>query len=293
SAAASVLILIGVAWLLWLRPAPADNPLSYTAQLRPIAPVQAPTLTPAAPPTLRQTSSPSIHHAKPLTLRPSIYPTTSPSEYPDIPITEPTNIRYAETVLSQPSDLSALRTAEAPAARPATDIQAFQERDALSAIDPQKTAKGISHSELRTDNSLSGSKNTRIGLNVGTSFISDNTPNPLFGLSLTIETNRNSAICANTRGDLSILLSQPQNQVMLQFGYGLSYYPVNSLALRLNLGAFLLFGDFDLGLRLSTEADYHLTDRLSLSLGYQYCPPGIVSGNSRHAALFSVGCIID
>ena len=289
SAAASVAILIGVAYLLWLRPDTNLSGLPTVAELHPTTSVSVPVKPAITTTTLSSTplSTPTVARRQPQT-----------STIAQMLVAEISNASspILDTSSLMPDILSvspSARTGEnrAVAATPTEQLQSFHETDIMSSIDRQKTPK-----DLPTKTSFSQSSvmtgHPHIGLSAGVMFLPESTSRPTFGLVITTESKSKSAVCSNTQGGLSFILSQPENLISVHYGYGLSYYPASSLALRLNVGAFLLFGDFDIGMRLSAEAAYSITDHLSLSAGYQFYMPGIVSGDSRHTALLSVNFIL-
>ena len=290
SAAASVAILIGTAYMLWLRPDTNLSGLPTVAELHPTTPVSVP-----AEQTITTTTLSSTPLSTPTVARRQMRTST----IAQMLVAEVSNAGspIVDSDSLMPSSLSASPTAQtgegrAVAVTPNEQLQAFHETDIMSSIDRQKTPKNIPV-QPSFNQSFVMIRNIQIGLSAGATFLPESAPRPTFGVAITTESKPKSSVCSNTQGGLSFILSQPENLVSVHYGYGLSYYPASSLALRLNVGAFLLFGDFDLGMRLSAEAAYSITDNLSFSAGYQFYMPGIVSGESRHAALISVNYIFD
>ena len=296
SAAASVAILFGVAWLLWLRPEVAVTEFPTVAELHPTSlPISIPTSVPVSQPSQ---SAPSISlTTPPSVVRHSI--TSSAARMKNI-VTSNTPDQPLSTDMLPEDVLDAVRTAQASEQHPASvtsnkqQLQAFQETGFIYGIDKQKTPKDMP-AKVRVGESgfTPFSNNIQIGLSGGVSFSQSASAQPLVGVTLIRDTKGNGVVCANSEGALYLIFDQPQSSVSLQYGYGLSCRPTEPLTLRLNLGGYLLFSDFDLGLRLNAETAYRLSDNFTLIAGYQYYMPGIVSGDGRHAAMLSVGYIID
>ena len=296
SAAASVALLVGVAWLLWFRPSHStisDYPM--VAELRPTETENIPN-TPPSVPDLTVSSSPSLLSSPSRqTSHPSILTEMLSFDMPSLD-----NLSEIPIVLSE--DTQTVATLSKPFVESRAvernpnqePLQAFNDNTFYNSIDKQQSPKNLFNRTRRNVNLYKDhSRNTCISLSSGVSFAQENTARPLFGVEVSWETRSSSAIFANNQAAIYLLLDQPKSLVSTHYGYGLGCNLSNSLSLRLNLGAYLLFGDFDLGLRISTEADYHLTDDLRLSAGYQYYMPGIISGDGHHAAFLSLGYIIE
>ena len=295
SAAASVAILVAVTWLLWLRPEPVATDFPTMAELHPT--VISPTSNRSQPFT---TDTP----VRPLVAPPSIAkPTSSLLEFSMSDITVSSVSGY-DTLFYNNDDVQNIVLSDVQPTAPTTpakpQLQAFQETNRISNINKQKTPKDM---PVRTkeviDESYALPNNMQVSLSSGVSFSQTASPQALMGVTITRDTKSNGILCANNQGSLYLLLDLPivDNDslisVCLQYGFGLSCLPTEDLTLRLNMGGYILLGDFDLGLRLNTEASYRIADHLTLTAGYQYYVPGIVSGDSRHAAILSIGYIIN
>jgi hypothetical protein len=192
-----------------------------------------------------------------------------------------------------------------PAAQPSTQgnsaqpqLQAFQEMSITGSIEKQKSPKDpLVRTTRMSSDWTSYPQYIQIALSGGASFIQDGKLQPLVGISVTHDTESKSVICANNQAALYLLGTLPSDTisraVSVQYGYGLSCRPTDRLTLRVNLGGFIQFIDFDLGLRLNAEMGYRLSEDFILTAGYQYYMPGIVSGEGRHAAILSIGYIIN
>ena len=292
SAAASVAILFGVAWLLWLRPEAAVTEFPTVAELRPSSfPTAVPVSQPSqSEPSLSLTTPPSVvgHSIVSSAVRRQNIET---SNMPDQPLS---------TDMLPEDVLDAVRAVQASEQHPASvtsnkqQLQAFQETGFINGIDKQKTPKDIPvRVRVEKNGTTPFPNNKQIGLSGGVSFSQSASVQALVGVVLVRDSKGSGVVCANSEGALYLLFDQTQSSVSLQYGYGLSCRPTEPISLRLNLGGYLLFGDFDLGLRLNAEAAYRLSDNFTLTAGYQYYMPGIVSGEGRHAAMLSVGYIID
>ena len=168
-------------------------------------------------------------------------------------------------------------------------------------IDKQKTPKDpLVKTRRRFDQTIYDYPNIQVGLSLGATFSPVMGTQALVGIVATKDAKSDGIICANNQGALYLYFNMPSSatgndtmSVSLQYGYGLSYRPTESFAMRLNMGGYIMFGKFDLGLRLNAEAAYRLSESLTLTAGYQYYMPGIVTGDGRHAAMLSLGYIID
>ena len=295
-AAASVVILIGVAWMIWLRPEAAVTEFPTVAELHPTSvPISIPTSVPSSQPSQ---SEPSLSlTTPPSVVRHSIVPSAVRMQSMDTP-NKPDQPLSTDIL---PEDvLDAVRTVQASEQHPASvtsnkqQLQAFQETGFINGDNKQKTPKDMPARVRVEENGFTPfSNNIQIGLSGGVFFSQSASAQTFAGVSLIRDTKGNGVICANSEGALYLIFDQPQSSVNLQYGYGLSCRPTESLTLRLNLGGYLLFGDFDLGLRLNAEAGYRFAEHFILTTGYQYYMPGIVSGEGRHAVTLSIGYIIN
>ena len=289
--AASVVVLLGVAWLLWIHPATDHNGQSPMADVRPTAPATLPEehLDPSivSPSTSHIPSTPIVR-PRPAASSPS---QLLMAEMPNPAMTITDSIQLMPDILP---DSHAMRNSDirAVVVKPNEQLLSFKQNDDFHGVEKQGSPN-IESISSNKHQSFIRSINMQLALSAGATFMPGNTLRPTFGLVVTAESKSIGAICSNTQGGLSVILPQQDKQVCVNFGYGFSYLPADPLAVRINFGAFLLFGDFDFGLRLNAEAVYKITDNLMLSAGYQFYLPGIVSGDSRHAAMFSVGYIID
>lgn len=303
-AAASVAILVGVAWMLWLRPTSEPTDLPTIAELHPKTPIS---ITPTIPASQTATTT--------LTTPPTIHPQHHTISEFQVSNAAMPNIGGSETLLVSDDNslsidvfnnddaISATQpvvppTTVTPSAQP--QLQAFQESSVTHNIVKQKTPKDPLVRTSPIQNTSSHFQSTQVGLSLGASFTSPKGSQALIGIGVTRDTKSNGIICANSQGALYLLFDLPpittsgdSLSVSIHYGYGLSCRPTDCVTLRLNLGGYLLFGDFDLGLRLNTEVGYCIAEHLNLNVGYQYYMPGIVSGDSRHAAILSIGYIID
>ncbi len=298
SAAASVAILLGVAWFLWLRPTSGPNTLPSLAELRPQTSSQIPSTIPTTP----MIPITPNHLNSPIT---QINLTTPPSS--NISVVTDTPIITTEDTQSSIINPPTSIPADQPVAQPSINssatqpqLQAFQETSITHNIKKQKTPKDPLVRTVNTRPVWTSlrSQSTQIALSCGVSFAQGRNPQPLFGISVTHhDAESNGIIGANKQGAIYLRTSLPSDTasmaVSIQYGYGLNYRPSERLILRVNCGAFVQFVDFDLGLRFNAVAGYQLNDDFTLTAGYQYCMPGIVSGESCHAAILSIGYIIN
>ena len=297
SAAASVAILIGVSWMLWFRPASPIAPPTI-AELRPHTPSAIPTTIPTTPISL--TTPPSPHsHARTMQLLQEPHRSLPAGAFDPQPLSDdyllPLEDNNTKVV---PSDLADAKTqVQNPPSQ--SQWQSFQASDVTNSIYKQKTPK---EPLVRTwsDNMSFQFARTQVGLSLGACHSQAIGTQALVGVGITRDSKSYGAICANNQGALYLLFGVPSLtsgsdslSVGLQYGYGLSYRPTDKLAIRLNLGGYLQFGNFDLGLRLNTEAGYRLNEYLTLTASYQYYMPGIISGEGRHTAIVTLGYIID
>ena len=304
SAAASVAILVGVAWMLWLRPTTAPTNLPTVAELRP-----------HSNPTLPMIQNNSNNQSNPidLTTPPSIHTHTIRSfqepqfNIPTLGNTETHQIISEETLPKDIYHTEVIPNGQ-PDAKPSvqtpttqSQLQAFQETGITSMIDKQKTPKDpLVKTRRRFDQTIYDYPNIQVGLSLGATFSPVMGTQALVGIVATKDAKSDGTICAHNQGALYLHFDMPPSasgndsmSVSLQYGYGLSYRPTDSFTMRLNMGGYIIFGKFDLGLRLNAEAAYRLSENFTLTAGYQYYMPGIVSGDDRHAALLSIGYIID
>ena len=305
SAAASVAILFGVAWLLWLRPMDSSTALPAVAELRP-----------QSNPTLPMTQNNPNIQSNPidLTTPPSLHThthTIRSFQDPKLNLSTLDNTE-AHRIISEetlPTDIYNTEVAPngQPDAKPSvqspttqSQLQAFQETGITSVIDKQKTPKDpLVRTRTRFGQTIYYHPNIQVGLTLGATFSPFMGKQALVGIVATRDAKNDGPICAHNQGALYLLFDMPSAagndsmSVGLQYGYGLSYRPTDNLTMRLNIGGYIMFGNFDLGLRLNAEAGYRLNEYLTLTAAYQYYMPGIVSGEGRHAAMISLGYIID
>ena len=305
SAAASVAILVGMVWMLWLCPTSTHTTHPMVAELRP----HSNTTQPMARDNSNMQSNPID-----LTTPPSVHPHTHTIQvFQESQVTLPIlgNIETHQIISdnSFPADeykteaiLSSQPDAK-PSVQPSTtqsQLQAFRETGVTSMIDKQKTPKDpLVRTRTRLDQSISNFPNLQVALSLGATTSPATGTQALVGVVATKDAKNDGTICAHNQGALYLLFDMPSAagndsmSVSLQYGYGLSYRPTDNLAMRLNMGGYIMFGEFDLGLRLNAEVSYRLSEFITLTAGYQYYMPGIVSGEGRHAAMLSLGYIID
>ncbi len=298
SAAASVAILVGVAWLLWLRPTADPSGLPTLAELRTSSTsLRTPSIlnTPSTPNNPNNSITPIA-----LTTPPSLHSHTilSIQESNDALLTDTPIVPAEDTQYSMPTGQPATQpTTQGNSAQP--QLQAFQEMSITGSIEKQKTPKDplVRTTRMSSDWTSSHPQYTQIALSGGASFTQDGKLQPLVGIGVTHDSESKSVICANNQAAIYLLGTLPSDTtsrvVSVQYGYGLSCRPTDRLTLRVNLGGFIQFVDFDLGLRLNAEMGYRLSEDFILTASYQYYMPGIVSGDSRHAAILSVGYFIN
>lgn len=306
SAAASVAILVGVIWMLWLRPATAPTNPPTVAELRPHS-------NPSLPMTQNNsniqsnpidlTTPPSIH-SRTRTIRSFQEPQFNLPSYGNTEAYQivneenhPTDILNTEVIPNDQPD--AKSSVQSPATQ--SQLQAFRETGITSMIDKQKTPKDpLVSTRTKLDHPMYDFPNLQVGLSLGATTSPSIGTQALVGIVATKDAKSDGIVCANKQGALYLYFDMPSSatdndtmSVGLQYGYGLSCRPTESFAMRLNMGGYIMFGGFDLGLRLNAEVSYRLSEFITLTAGYQYYMPGIVSGESRHAAMLSVGYIID
>ncbi len=304
SAAASVAILVGVAWLLWLRPTSTPTTHPMVAELRshsnPTQPMAMDNSNMQNNP-IDLTTPPSLHSHN-HTIRSSQEPHFNMPSLGNIEAyqiineeTLPTDIYNTEVVPNGQPD--ARPSVQNPSTQ--SQLQAFQETGFTNMIDKQKTPKDpLVKTGTKSDQTIYY-PNIQVGLTLGATFSPFMGKQALVGIVATRDAKNDGPICAHNQGALYLLFDMPSAagndsmSVGLQYGYGLSYRPTDNLTMRLNMGGYIMFGNFDLGLRLNAEAGYRLNEYLTLTAAYQYYMPGIVSGEGRHAAMISLGYIID
>ena len=301
SAAASVAILIGVAWMLWLRPTATPTVPPTIAELRPHTPSSITQDTPiisTAPDPLTTPPSP-YSHARSMQSRQESNKTLPIGAFDTPPLSD--DYPFSLDVTNTKAVASGLPDESPSVHNPSSQSQwqSFQQSDVATSINKQKSPK---EPLVRTwsDHTSSQFPRTQISFSLGACFPPTTRTRPLVGVGMTMDTKSEGLICANNQGGIYLLFGMPpfsgssdSLSVILHYGYGLSCRPTDNLAIRLNLGGYLLFGKFDLGLRLNAEAGYRLTEFLTLSAGYQYIMPGIVSGEGRHTAMLSLGYVIN
>ena len=304
SAAASVAILVGVAWMLWLRPTAAPTEPPMVAELRPHS-------NPTRP--MPQVNSNIQSNPIALTTPPSLHSHTHTiqSSYepqfnlPAFGNTEAHQIISEESFPTDTYNTEVIPSGQ-PEAKPSvqnpttqSQLQAFQETGITSMLDKQKTPKDPLVRSRTGLNETYYSSNLQIGLSFGAAYSPILGTQALAGLVATRDAKNHGTICDHNQGAIFLFFDMPSAagndsmSVSLQYGYGLSCRPTDNLTMRFNMGGYIMFGQFDLGLRLNAEATYRLSESLALTAGYQYYLPGIVSGEGRHAAMLSVGYIID
>lgn len=305
SAAASVAILVGVVWVLGLRPTTNPTILPTVAELRPHS---NPTLS------TTQDNSNTISNPIVLTTPPSLHSRTHTIRsfqepqfnLPSVGNTEAHRIIDEETLPTDTYNTEVIPNGHPdakPSVQPSTtqsQLQAFRESGINSTIDKQKTPKDPL---VRTRTSLNQTMyyfpNLQVGLSLGATTSLATGTQAIAGIVATKDAKSNGTVCAHNQGAVYLLFDMPfatgndSMSVGLQYGYGLSCRPTDNLTMRLNMGGYIMFGNFDLGLRLNAEVSYRLSEYITLTTGYQYYMPGIVSGEGRHAAMLSVGYIID
>lgn len=311
-AAASVVLLIGIAWLLLRQPQPTLSPDTSVAQL-PQEPATivtpAGTLTPStlvAPPTLTSHSSSlaaSLH--APVTphrpasafLAEAIVPTLVADP---VIASEP----IADTQPSSaPTTTPARTTPEAKTSTP--DMQAFQRQGKGDLIDNSSTWKMKPDNRTRehTGSNISWRSSrsfasSELSLSLGTSIESPNstlTSNPLLpavSLSFSLYSKTEGRICAFSQFGATTLFDQNTNYFQLHFGYGLAFRPTESLMFGLNMGAYLMTSPFDLGLLFNAQAGYRIADNFSVGLSYRYCTTGIFY-ESRQMAFATISYLFE
>ena len=303
SAAASVAILIGVSWMLWFRPAAPTVPPTV-AQLRPHTPspmtlsTTAPSTTPATPISL--TTPPTLHsHVRTMQSLQNTHKSLPAGAFDPQPLSDDYSFPLEDNNIKVASTSSADTKPQVPNPSSQSQWQSFQESGITNGINKQKTPK---EPPVRTwsDNMSFQFPRTQVGLLLGANHSPAIGTQAIVGAGITRDSKKDGIVCANNQAALYLLFDIPSPtsdsnslSVGLQYGYGLSCRPTDNLAIRLNLGGYLLLGEFDLGIRLNAEAGYRLNEYLTLTAAYQYYMPGIVSGEGRHAAIISLGYIIN
>ena len=303
SVAASIAILIGVVWMLWFRPTAPTVPPAI-AELRPHTTTamtqntQVPTLIPETSISL---TTPPLPHP-PARSRQDIQETTRSlpaGAFDPQPLSNDYSIPMEGNSTKVISSCLADAKPQVQKSSSQSQWQSFQESYIADGTNKQKALK---EPLVRTwyDNMSFQFPRTQVALLLGANISPVLGTQALGGVGITLDSKKDGVVCANNQGALHLLFDIPSLtsgsdslSIGLQYGYGLSYRPIDNLAIRLNLGAYLLFGNFDLGLRLNAEAGYRLNEYLILAAAYQYYMPGIVSGEGRHSAIISIGYIID
>ena len=307
-AAASVVLLIGIAWLLLRQSEPALAPDSSVASL----PQE-----PAAIVTPSDTVTPSsIVTPQTLTSHPS---TLSASLRTSLSHNRPSSTLLAKTTLPVigtesviiGDDIADTQLSTAEASKPALatseskDMHAFHGQKEGDLIDHSSTWKtqpdGRAHKQTNTYISWGGSRSfasSELTLSLGTSIESSTSTlasNPLIpaaSLSFSLYSKTESRICAFSKFGVTGLFYQPVPWVQLHFGYGLAFRPSESLTFGLNMGAYLMVNPLDLGLLFNAQASYRIADNFTLGLSYRYCTTGIVY-DSRQMAFATISYLID
>jgi len=154
-----------------------------------------------------------------------------------------------------------------------------------------KAKQGGNAQYVRGGNYLKGVPS--IGLIGGLGFSSSDSLQKAVGLRVVLESESASKVCANTQASLMLTGKERLNRVCVDVGYGLTYRPVDNLSLRINMGIYMQSNNFDLGGRLNAEADCQITDQFMLGIGYRYSTAGIISSDSRHMPFISLEYVFD
>lgn len=307
-AAASVVLLVGIAWLLLRQSEPALAPDSSVARL----PQE-----PSAVVTPSDTVTPSsIVTPQTLTSHPS---TLSASLRASLSHNRPFSTLFAETTLPAigteaviaGDDIADIQLSQTEASKPAPatseskDMQAFHGQKEGDLIDHSSTwrtqPEGHALEQTNTYVSWGGSRSfasSELTLSFGTSIESNTSApasNPLIpaaSLSFSLYSKTESRVCAFSKFGVTGLFDQSVPWVQLHFGYGLVFRPSESLTFGLNMGAYLMVYPFDLGLLFNAQASYRIADNFSLGLSYRYCTTGIVY-DSRQMAFATISYLID
>lgn len=311
-AAASVALLIGIAWLLLRQSQPTLSPDTSVAQLPQepatiVTPSDTLTLsTPVAPQTLTShssTLSASLH--TPVTPNRAASTLLAKAVIPTM-VAEPViaGERIADTQPSAaPTTNPTLTTSEAKTSDP--EMQAFHGQKEGDLIDHSSTwrtqpdGRTREHTSSNVTWGLSQSfAKSELTLSFGTSIESPNstmTSNPLLpaaSLSFSLYSKTGGRISAFSQFGATALSDQTTTFFQLHFGYGLAFRPVESLTFGLNMGAYLMVPSFDLGLLFNAQASYRIADNFSVGLSYRYCTTGIFY-ESRQMAFATISYLFD